>query len=411
MMTSGRVDRYWPSFTIALATLATLAALAATVTTEVVMVPTSSERTRVIALLVGLGAVAVTLAVIMRLFSPRSFTRRMLLAAVSGPVVVAIMVSIGSQTMFLSNHDLEFLLILLAFSTVLGIGVVHSLAKPLMADLAALTDVARRVGAGDLDVRSDLRRMDEIGELSSAIDMMIEEIRQARTQRDEAERERSITLASLSHDARTPLTSMHLAVEALIDGVATDPDRYLRSISSDITAVETLIADLFSIGQMEAGRFHVDPRPVDLVETVHEAVDCLRLIAEERDISIVVDGPPSLSTLGDEAQLGRVLSNVVGNAIRYAPDGDTVKLEICAEKSQLSVRDGGPGFPANFVEEAFQPFRRHDEARERATGGAGLGLAVARGIVEALNGRIWAEPGPGGTVHLTLPKVSASADG
>lgn len=394
--------RRWTTLIIALAALATLAGIAATVATEVVMVPTSTERTQLIALLVSVTAVSITIAVVFRLFAPRSLTRRMLVAAISGPVVVAVALSAGSQSMFLSEHDLQFLLILLAFATVLGIGVMHALARPLTDDLAALTEVARRVGSGDLDVRAELERMDEVGDLASAIDSMVEQIAQARAAREEAERERSITLASLSHDARTPLTSMRLATEALLDGVAPDPDRYLRTIASDIDAVETLISDLFTIGQLEAGRLELATSPIDLMTTVHDVIECMAPIAAERSVPLLVSGPTKAPLTADPAQLHRVLLNLVANAIRHSPDGEAVCIDVDIEARRLSVLDRGAGFPADFVDEAFQPFRRHDEARERAQGGAGLGLAVAKGIIEAHNGRIWADPGPGGAVHVAL---------
>jgi len=398
-----RAQQRWPQFLISLAVIATLAGLASTLASEIVMAPTQSERNQLVTLLITIGAATLAIAVIFSVFGPRSLTRRMLVAAVSGPLVIAITVIVGAQSMFISSTELPFLLILVAFATVLGIGVIFTLARPLTEDLAALTSVAMRVGDGDLEARADLDRVDEVGELSSAIDAMVKQISTSNEQRDEAEHERSITLASLSHDARTPLTSMRLATEALLDGVAPDPDRYLRTIATDIRAVETLINDLFLIGQLEAGRLELRTEPVDAMAAVGEVAMQLSLIAEAKDIKLRVDGPDSLPITADPAQLNRVLSNVVTNAIRYAPNGDTVEIEVDAEHSRISVLDGGDGFPADFVKEAFQPFRRHDEARERAQGGAGLGLAVSKGIVDAHGGKIWADPGPGGVVHIELP--------
>ena len=395
--------KYWPQFLIGLAVLATLAGLASTVATEIVMAPSQSERNQLIALLVSIAAASVAITVIFRLFAPRSLTRRMLVAAISGPVVIAVALSAGSRSMFLSEHDLQFLLILLAFATVLGIGVIYTLARPLTEDLAALTEVAKRVGEGDLEARADLERIDEVGELASALDAMIEQIAVSRAQRDEAERERSITLASLSHDARTPLTSMRLATEALLDGVAPDPDRYIKTIAADITAVETLINDLFTIGQLEAGRLELTAGAMDAMATVRDVTEQLQLIAEAKNVRLTTTGPSTLTVTADPLQLNRVLSNLVTNAIRHSPDGEVVCVEVHELERRISVIDNGSGFPADFVDEAFQPFRRHDEARERAQGGAGLGLAVSKGIVDALGGRIWADPGPGGRVHIELP--------
>jgi len=393
----------WPQLLIALAVIATLAGLASTVATEIVMAPSESERNQLIALLGSIAAASIVMTVVFRLFGPRSLTRRMLVAAISGPVVIAAALTAGSQSMFLSQHDLQFLLILLAFATVLGIGVMFTLARPLTEDLAALTRVAKRVSEGDLEARADLERMDEVGELADAIDSMVDQIATSRSAREEAERERSVTLASLSHDARTPLTSMRLATEALIDGVAPDRDRYLRTIESDITAVETLITDLFTIGQLEANRLELATGPMDAMVTVNNVVELMMPIAHDKDVRLMVAGPEALNVTADPSQLHRVLANVVSNAIRHSPSDEAVCVEVDPDARRISVLDAGAGFPDDFCEEAFQPFRRSDEARERAQGGAGLGLAVAKGIVEALDGKIWADPGPGGAVHIELP--------
>ena len=393
----------WPQFLIGLAVIATLAGLASTVAGEIVMAPTNEERNELILLLIAIAAAAIGITVIFSVFGPRSLTRRMLLAAISGPIVIAAALTVGSRSMFIASDDLPFLLILVAFASSLAIGVIYLLARPLTDDLAALTDVAQRVGSGDLDARADLSRMDEVGSLAAAIDAMVQQISTSNAQRDEAEHERSVTLASLSHDARTPLTSMRLATEALLDGVAPDPERYLRTISTDIAAVETLINDLFTIGQLEAGRLELRAGPMDAMTTVTDVTAQLGLIADAKDIELRVNGPGSLPVTADPAQLNRVLQNVITNAIRHAPEGDVIDIEVDSGDSRISVLDGGDGFPPDFVEEAFQPFRRHDEARERAQGGAGLGLAVSKGIIDALGGRIWADPGPGGAVHIEIP--------
>lgn len=387
---------------IALGVLATLAGLASMLTSEIVMAPTTGERNTLIALMAVLGAVAVGGTLAMRAFAPRSLTRRMFLSVVSGPIVVAIAIAAGSRTMIIKDNDIRFLLILLAFATVLAVGVVYTLAQPLSDDLARLTDVARRVGRGDLDARTELKRMDEVGELAEAIDSMVEEIASSRAARDASEHERSITMASLSHDARTPLTSMRLATEALIDGVAVDPERYLRTIAADIDAVDTLISDLFTLGQLEAGRLEVTAYEADIVPVVHDVIEGLTLIAHHRDVQLDATAPDRCTASADVDQLHRVLTNVVSNAVRHSPNGGTVHIEVDGDRRQISVVDEGPGFPPDFVDEAFQPFRRHDEARERAFGGAGLGLAVSKGIIDALGGRIWADPGPGGRVTIEL---------
>ena len=292
------------------------------------MAPTTDERNELILLLIAIAGAAMAITVIFSVFGPRSLTRRMLVAAVSGPIVIAAALVVGSRSMFIASDDLPFLLILVAFASALAIGVIYLLARPLTEDLAALTDVAQRVGGGDLEARADLARMDEVGALAAAIDAMVQQIATSRAERDEAEHERSTTLASLSHDARTPLTSMRLATEALLDGVAPDPDRYLRTISADIAAVETLINDLFTIGQLEAGRLELRAGPMDAMTTVTDVAMQLGLIADAKDIELRVNGPDSLPVTADPAQLNRVLQNVISNAIRHAPEGDVIDIQV-----------------------------------------------------------------------------------
>ena len=393
----------WPQLLIAIAVVATLAGLASTVAGEIAMSPSQEERNQLITLLLAIGLASVAIAVVFRLFSPRSLTLRMLVAALSAPTIIAVAMTVGSRSMFLSDNDLQFLLILLAFATVLGIAVMFMLARPLTEDLDALAKVAMRVGDGDLEVRADLARLDEVGHLSAAFDSMVDQIATSREERDEAETERSMTMASLSHDARTPLTSMRLATEALIDGVAPDRERYLKTIASDISAVETLIDDLFTIGQLEANRLELSAGPMNAMTTVSDVVEVLTPIADDKDVQLIVSGPGRLEVTADPTQLNRVISNVVSNAIRHSPLNEEICIEVDPKIRRISVLDNGDGFPEEFTVAAFQPFRRHDEARERAQGGAGLGLAVAKGIVEALHGRIWADPGPGGSVHIELP--------
>ena len=348
--------RRWPTFIFGLAVIATLTGIGTIVATEVVMVPTAGERTRLIALIVALASVAVTITVVMRLFAPRSVSRRLLLAALSGPIIIAFTLSAGSQSMFLNNHDLQFLLILLAFATVLAVAVVHTLARPLTEDLAALTDVARRVGGGDLGARAELGRMDEVGELAWAMDSMIEQIATSRSARDASEHERSVTLASLSHDARTPLTSMRLATEALLDGVAPDPDRYLRNIAADIRAVETLIDDLFTVGQIEAGRLSLQAQPVDVLGAAHESVAVLDPIARDRGISIEVSDIDSFTASADAKQLQRVFQNLVSNAVTHSPEGGTVSVVLEPDRCKISVTDEGEGLSLIHISEPTRPY-------------------------------------------------------
>ncbi len=164
-----------------------------------------------------------------------------------------------------------------------------------------------------------------------------------------------------------------------------------------------LVDDLFLLARIESGGFEYELVPVDLAEIADEAIEVLTPVSQLAGINIRLntDGSSVVST--GPVPIGRVIRNLLDNAIRHAPPGSeiTVTVEMPAT---VRVADEGPGFPPSFTEAAFEEFARADPARSRSTGGAGLGLAVARELVEELGGRIWAEPGPGGLVAFTLPE-------
>ena len=197
--------------------------------------------------------------------------------------------------------------------------------------------------------------------------------------------------------------SMQAAVEALRDGVAPDPDRYIVSLERDLVALNALVDDLFLLSRIEAGDLDVDAVPTDLTDLADEAIEVLRPVAEQRHVHVELDAPQRVVVSTGPEAVGRVLRNLLDNAIRHAPEGSTVSVTVSSTgHPTVTVRDQGHGFSPEFVERAFESFTRSDAARTRATGGAGLGLAIAKGFVDALGGEIWAEPGPGGVVAFRL---------
>jgi signal transduction histidine kinase len=148
----------------------------------------------------------------------------------------------------------------------------------------------------------------------------------------------------------------------------------------------------------------VSREPVDLTEIADEAIEALAPVAGERGLQLQLRATTRVRVAGNAAALGRVIRNLIDNAIRHAPAGTTVVVDVsAATEPSVRVIDEGPGFPAGFDEHAFERFTRPDASRQRTTGGAGLGLAIARGLIEAHGGRIWIEAPPGGHVAFQLP--------
>jgi signal transduction histidine kinase len=201
---------------------------------------------------------------------------------------------------------------------------------------------------------------------------------------------------------------LRAAVEALADGVAPDPERYLRAMARDVEALGALIEDVFLLASIESGRLDLLREPVDLSELADEAVEALSPAATARRVRLSLESPGGVRVDGNATAIGRVIRNLIDNAIRHAPEDSAVDVIVAGGSApSLRVIDRGPGFPAEFARHVFEPFARADPSRTRATGGAGLGLVIARGLVEAHGGRIWieqpADTTTGGRVAFELP--------
>jgi signal transduction histidine kinase len=219
-------------------------------------------------------------------------------------------------------------------------------------------------------------------------------------------------LASVGHDLRTPLTSIRAALEALQDGVAVDPDRYLRSMHSDLDQLSGLVDDIFLMARIEAADLSLDPVPLDLAELADDAVAAVSPLALQHDVSLEMRRRGAAQVQADAVALGRVIRNLLDNALRHSPRGGKVLVVVDdGDGPTLTVIDEGPGFPPEFREIAFDEFSRSDTARDRVSGGAGLGLAIARGLVRAHRGEIWIPEGQGGRVTFRLPPADDTRTG
>ena len=381
--------------------------VAALAVTELTMQPSAADRT---ALLVIFGSIAAATGLASWLL-PRATNRfrtlrhTVLLVSMAAVAVVAVAVAVSAQLMFLSSHDLRLVVVAVGLGVVLGALLAATISRPLAADLEQLAGTARKVGQGDLSAWAGLDRPDEVGTVAVAMDGMIEALRAAERERDQVEDARRAFLAAIGHDLRTPLTSLKATIEALQDGVAEEPERYLRSMLADLDLLSGLVEDLFLLAQIEAGKLDLHAEPVDLSDLADEAVEAMTPVARQRGVEIEIMTDHHITVLGSERELGRVIRNLLDNAIRYAPPSSRVQVEVGNGPREATVRivDEGPGFPDNV--DVFESFAKGDAARTRTHGGAGLGMAIAKGLVEAHGGSIAIEPGPGGRVAFRLPAI------
>jgi two-component system sensor histidine kinase BaeS len=329
----------------------------------------------------------------------------------SSLVIGAIAALLLARMMVLDDDEARTVIGVLAvaaiFATVLAIVASQSLGR----DADQVEAALRSLELGDRSARTNVRRADELGHVARALDELSERLDQLDRERRRLDDERRTMLTSVGHDLRTPLAALRAAIEALQDGVAPDVPRYLRAMAHDVEALSSLVEDLFLLSRIEAGQLELVRGRVDLRELADEAVEAITPAAAARQITIVLSCDQSVYVNANARALGRVIRNLLYNAVRHAPQGSTVEVVVAADSNPVvRVVDEGEGFDLDFAAEAFEHFTRADQSRTRTNGGAGLGLAIARGLVEAHGGSIWIEPPPGGVVAFQLPPFEAAME-
>ena len=217
-------------------------------------------------------------------------------------------------------------------------------------------------------------------------------------------------IGDVSHELRTPLTAIKGSMEGLMDGVLPATQETYQQIHAEADRLNRLVDDLQELSRVEAHAYELDIRPVDVSALVQTVTKRLAPQAESKRISLDLDLAPDLPrVLADEDRAVQVLTNLTGNALQYTPEDGrmTIAAERMNNEVQISVRDTGIGIPPEHLPHIFDRFYRADKSRSRrAGGGSGIGLTIARALVEAHGGRIWVESageGQGSTFTFTLP--------
>lgn len=274
------------------------------------------------------------------------------------------------------------------------------LALNIAGPLRDLSRAVDRFGRGELDVRLQSRRGDEIGDLSRSFDHMADRIGTLLT----AERR---LLQDVSHELRSPLARLSFAAE--LTRTAEDRDQAVARLKKEIARLTTLVGTLVEVTRAEGDPTATPFQSVRLGDLLCEVVEDCRVEAEARGCEITLTAEGELTLSGDRELLRRALENVVRNAIRHTPEDSLVHVEMTSipGAASICVRDYGPGVPDELLPRIFQPFFRVDDSRDSATGGVGLGLAIAHRAVGVHHGRLWAANGsPGLQVWIELPLAS-----
>lgn len=355
------------------------------------------------------GVTVLTMAIARPLLARAPLRQRWTAVAVVGAVVSLANLFVLTQLMFVSGHDAGLVGVLLLYAIGAGVGSALVVARSTAASMERLAAAARALGEGDLDARvGPLAAEPELEALAHTLDEMAERLRAATLREREIEAQRQDLITAISHDLRTPLASLRAMVEAIDDGVVEDlPSlrRYAAQMGRSVQQLTGMVDDLFELAQLESGAIAAEMERVRLDDVVRSATQAVEDQAHSKGLQLQAD----LNGADDapcSPRIARVLQDLLVNAVRHTPADGTVRIEARRGPRELevAVEDSGEGIAAEHLGRVFDPFFRADRAR--SGDGAGLGLALAKRIVEALGGRIEVQSRPEAgsrfAVHLPL---------
>ncbi len=276
------------------------------------------------------------------------------------------------------------------------------LSRPILAPIRALTQAAKQLGRGNFSQRVDYQGKGEIGELAQTFNSMASDL-------ERAEKLRRNLVTDAAHELRTPLSNIQGYLEAIRDGAVQPNAATINSLCEEVTLLSRLIDDLQELSLADAGELKLTRQTEDVARVINQTVVAMQAQATAKGISLLTDLPRELPLSDiDSHRISQVLHNLLDNAVAYTPAGGTIMVTARQKDDcwvEVAVADTGTGIPAEDLPYIFERFYRVDKSRARATGGYGLGLTVAKRLVEAHGGKIevQSEVGRGSRFTFTVP--------
>ncbi len=294
-------------------------------------------------------------------------------------------------------------LVLAAVAATLAAGATSwTISRRIVRPIREMSRASQRIAAGHYEERLAVQADDELGELTRNFNRMAEALAQTEAMRQQL-------IADVSHELKTPLASIQGYMEGLQDGIIPPTAETFQLVHREADRLQRLVRDLQELSRAEAAQLQLELHAQDANELARSAVEWLRPQFDDKGIALEVAlFPQPVRVRADFDRARQVLLNLLGNALQYTPPGGrvTLRLDRADSVARFAVEDTGVGLASDDLEHIFQRFYRVDKSRSRASGGSGIGLTIARHIVEAHGGRIWAEsagPGQGSTFTFTLP--------
>lgn len=342
----------------------------------------------------------------------RSMLLRLLI--VVGATVVSIAgasIAIAAQ-MYISAHDLVVLCWVIGAAAVVSLVVAALVGAGITRSSIRLRSTARAIGDGQVVIPEDYAGL-EFAELARELAETSQRLARAREEVTSLDQARRRLVAGISHDLRTPLAALRAMAESLEDGVADEPARYYRQIRLQAETLASMVDDLFELSKIQSGTLALTMEPVSLFDLVSDTVADLHPVAATRSITLTESRTGDLTLFGDARELSRAIGNLLMNAIEHSPANSEILIsarETENEHVALSVVDAGGGIPEEDLGKIFDAGWRGTPSRTPSptfdmSAGAGLGLAIVAGIVEAHSGGVTVHNVPGGCrFDVTLPR-------
>lgn len=320
-------------------------------------------------------------------------------------LLVYLILGVGFEVFTIGGHWWE---LLLAGALGAGIALVIArwVARGLTQPLRDMARAARRMATGDYSARVITDSRDEVGELAEAFNRMSAEL-------EGLERLRRDLVANVSHELKTPISALRAHLENLLDGVERPDPETLGVMLVQSERLGRLVDELLDLSRLETGDVPLEREHIALGPLVSRVLSEIQVARPGEGVTLADDVPPDLPAVyADRERVHQVLFNLLDNAVRFTPAGGRVTVTASRHDGSVdvAVADTGPGISAEHLPHVFERFFRADQARSRVDGGTGIGLAIARSVVEAHGGRIWAEsePGRGCTFTFELPVAHAT---
>lgn len=293
--------------------------------------------------------------------------------------------------------QIRFILISFIIALVVAVALAYLLARTVSRPVRELGETVGRLSRGDYLARAPVAATDEIGVLATHVNELAKTLEKNRTARQR-------WMADIAHELRTPVAILKGEAAALTDGIRPPDKRFVSSLKEEIDQLSRLIDDVQTLALSDAGALNLQKTGLDIGHMVRQSVDAYRDRLAERGILLETQLPVAVEIVADPTRTRQLLHNLLENSCRYVVDGGKVRISLSASdgKAHLVLEDSGPGLTSDQIARLFDRFYRVEQSRTRSRGGAGLGLAICRNIVEAHGGTIRAEPSAMGGLSISV---------